>query len=130
MHLGLDRNPRRPGRVEQGVQVPEVRLRFSRRGVIAQQAEDVVEIVQRKARRVLDRQRCPFGQIGVVAQHSPRGSGLDRDDAECVAHGVVQLASQPVAFAQLIGAAIRSAAGVLNSAVAARVSSAPVPETS
>ena len=63
-----------------------------RSGLVAQRADEAVDLADRVARHLLDRleRRARAGRVALLEQ--PRGAGLDEDHVDRVAGGVVQVA--------------------------------------
>ena len=101
MHRTLDRDTPGAGRLDQPGEVAERRLRCGLRAgsaVVAEQAEDVIEIRKGRPGRGLHRGQRSLGEGGVGRQHSAGGGGLDGDQAERVTDAVVELPSESVAL--------------------------------
>ncbi len=103
--LGVHLDAGRPRLVEQPGQVGERALRGAAARVLAQQPEDVVEILQRGTPGLLDRAERPPGELRVGVEQAYGRGRLERGDGERVADRVVQLARQPVALHEQFGPA-------------------------
>jgi hypothetical protein len=82
---------------EEGVEIGEAGRR--RPGVVvAQAADETVDLTDRLPRDLLDRLQRRAGAGGVALLEQPGGARLDADDVDRVAGGVVQVAGDPRAL--------------------------------